>query len=85
MLGHHLFRACFRGPYLVSVLRLSKGTGGHVGGSSITGQVTDRAGHHRASSYAPLTVHTELHDNSERCSCYDPSFEGLRGAFENLG
>ena len=64
--------------------RLSMGTGGQVGGSSKTDQVTSRAGHHRASNYAPLTVHTELQESSERCSGYDPSFEGLRGAFENL-
>ena len=66
-------------------LRLSKGTGGQVGGSSRTNQVTDRAGHHRASTYAPLIAHTKLQEPSERCSGYDPSFEGLRGAFENLG
>ena len=64
--------------------RLSKGTRGHGGGSSRTDQVTGRACHHRASNYAPLTVHTELQEPSERCSGYDPSFEGLRGAFENL-
>ena len=43
-----------------------------------------RAGRHRASAYAPLTVHTELQDSSEHCGGYNPSFEGLRGAFENL-
>ena len=64
--------------------RLSKGTGGQVGGSSKTDHVTGRAGHHRASNYAPVIVHTELQEPSERCSGYDPSFEGLRGAFENL-
>ena len=65
-------------------LRLSKGTGGQEGGSSKTEQVTGRAGHHRASDYAPLIVHTEFHEPTERCSGYDPSFQGLRGAFENL-
>ena len=63
---------------------LSKGTGGQVGASSRTEQVTGRAGHYRASNYAPLTVHTELQAPSERCSSYNTSFEGLRGAFENL-
>ena len=38
----------------------------------------------RASTYAPLTVHAELHTNPELCSGYNSSFEGLRGAFENL-
>ena len=64
--------------------RLSKGTGGQVGGSSRTDHITRGAGHHRASNYAPLTVHAELQEPSERCNGYDPSFEGLRGAFENL-
>ena len=47
-------------------------------------QDTGRAGHHRASNYAPLTVHFELQALMERCNGYDPSFEGLKGAFENL-
>ena len=65
------------------MFRLSKDTGGQVGGSIRTDQITGRAGHHRAGNYAPLTVHAELQEPSERCG-YDPSFEGLRGAFENL-
>ena len=64
-------------------LRLSKGTRGQEGGSSETDQFTGR-GHHRASDYAPLTVHTEFHEPTEHCSGYDPSFEGLRGEFENV-
>ena len=44
----------------------------------------DRAGHQSASNDAPLAVHTEFHEPSEQCSGYDPSFEGLRGAVENL-
>ena len=65
-------------------LRFSKGTGGQVGGSSRTDQIIGRADHHRASNYALLTVLTELQEPSERCSGYEPRFEGLRGAFENL-
>ena len=64
--------------------RLSKGTGGQVGGSSRTQQVTGRVGHQRAFNYAPLDVHAELQAPSERYSGYNTSFEGLRGAFENL-
>ena len=47
-------------------------------------QIAGRAGHHRASIHAPLTVHTKLQEPIERCSCYNPSFEELWGAFENL-
>ena len=65
-------------------LRVSKGAGRQVGGSNRTDQIAGRAGHHSASNYAPLTVHTELHEPPGHCSGYDPSFEGLRGAFENL-
>ena len=47
-------------------------------------QIAGRAGCHRASTYAPLIVHTELQESPKHYSGYDPSFEGLRGAFENL-
>ena len=83
-MGQQLFKALLRGSCLMVDIRLSKGTGGQVGGSSRTAQVTGRAGHHTGSTYARLTLHTELQEPSERCSGYDPSFEGLRGAFENL-
>ena len=40
--------------------------GGQVGGSSRTDRITGRAGHHRASTYAPLSVHAELQEPSEQ-------------------
>ena len=79
------YRASLREPYMLfGTTRFSKGTGGQIGGGIKTEHIAGRAGHHRASTYAPLTVHTELHETLEHCSGYNPSFEGLRGAFENL-
>ena len=66
-----------RAPPFGLVIRLSTGTRGHVGGSSRRDQKTGRVGHHRASTHALVTVHTELNEPIERCSGYDPSFEGV--------
>ena len=79
------YRASLREPYMLfGTTKFSKGTTGQVGGGIKTERIAGRVGRHRGSTYAPLTVHTELQETPEYCSGYDPSFEGLRGVFENL-
>ena len=67
----------------VFFFRVSEGAGDQTGGCNGIRIQTEQEPK-SASNDAPVAVHTEPHEASEQCSCYDLSFEGMRGPVESL-